>query len=120
MKQFSLTTSLLQLTGMHFKENYYWNTFQRKYVALLMVSWTGRENTTRIDALFRNYVEENANIEIAQLLRSFSLSPHLYAIFKNFLFFCGTNHEVKKSLRAGNSGTHLRISRKGRNAPDCV
>jgi len=61
---------------MHFKENYYWNTFQRKYVTLLMVSWTGRENTTRTDALFRNYVEKNANIEIAQLLRPFSLSPH--------------------------------------------
>ena len=84
MKQFSLTTSLLQLTGMHFKENYYWNTFQRKYVALLMVSWTGRENTTRTDALFRNYVEENTNVEIGQLLRSFSLSPHLYEILISF------------------------------------
>ena len=33
-----------------------------------MVSWTERENTTRTDALFRNCIAENANIEIAQLL----------------------------------------------------
>ena len=34
-----------------------------------MVSWDWkRENRTRTDALFRNCVEENANIEIAQLL----------------------------------------------------
>ena len=54
-----------------------WNAFQRKllleYISKKIchafngfLDW--KRNTTRTDALFRNYVEENANIEIAQLL----------------------------------------------------
>jgi len=68
-----------------------------------MDSWTGRDNTIHPGAFFCNSDEETVNIEIAQLYL-------ITSSIRIFYFYC-----VK--FINENSGTQLRILRKGRNAP---